>query len=812
MNRLLTNSLKSLNLIKNTSTLVVFAIILLRAGFLAIAMLSVWSFLRPGHPWEHFSVLLISFLMGLSFNPFSIFRRVTPSQLMMSLEIKYPHTKHPPFLLKQNDVSQSVLDEWLPLFKKEAIELLREEGTRICRVIATLPIPLLIFLLAILRVPGSVEKVWAQFDQILAQLNHGAYVIVLDGAIKDYGEDKEIALSDSSTFDLDLLSQNMISIKYVGSFSGSPTVNLKRIMPEGLKREEKPWQSLQMLPVRGKTGDENQGVYLISLAITEDSEIYISSLSSTIPALRVKVQQLPVPRVRLYTRANISEVWPDDRPLPLTIEVTSENPLAQVRLVIRADGKESKELVNNILVNDKKDLSSQYDLILENYVRSDIANVEITAEAVDRSIPIPLVGKSKPLVLRTASAYGRYQETLNTLRELKSILDSYSEKKVEKIDPKIAEVANKAAKQSEQSPFFDGLDRVFINRFQQMSNDLAEKTNELTVLEFSDSLNDFLFEHETLDDKERDRDFFVAARSLSRLIEMKPEDRAIEVKTVTDRILNYLDKRHERWKRRVSFLGKKLKGWDKVSKKPFHRSINKVESYSSQGTAEGQGKALTTLFQVVSEYREWIEELEAAEEGYRREQEKKRQQGLTQARNVLQELQKRQGKISSKLDRPSMQSDSKLSDEWPSIRVMQNSNIKQTASLEGQMRSLSPMAAERIKAAAQMMENTVNSGNKGVFPSAESSADMAGRLLRQAQSAARKSQRRQMRRGRRRRVTGDNYFGSQVAGGDIEIKRGYQVDKRYREEILDNVRSQSRDSEDNASRDLLESYLRQILR
>ena len=45
------------------------------------------------------------------------------------------------------------------------------------------------------------------------------------------------------------------------------------------------------------------------------------------------------------------------------------------------------------------------------------------------------------------------------------------------------------------------------------------------------------------------------------------------------------------------------------------------------------------------------------------------------------------------------------------------------------MRSLSPIAAERIQAAVKSMEITLESGNKEAFVQAESASDMAGRLL-----------------------------------------------------------------------------------
>ena len=59
-------------------------------------------------------------------------------------------------------------------------------------------------------------------------------------------------------------------------------------------------------------------------------------------------------------------------------------------------------------------------------------------------------------------------------------------------------------------------------------------------------------------------------------------------------------------------------------------------------------------------------------------------------------------------------------------------------------------------------------------------------------------------------MTSDQYYGSSVAGGDVEIRREYEVSRRYREDILDEVR-RATDS-DGRDRELLENYLRKVIR
>ena len=341
-------------------------------------------------------------------------------------------------------------------------------------------------------------------------------------------------------------------------------------------------------------------------------------------------------------------------------------------------------------------------------------------------------------------------------------------------------------------------------------NNINEKMDQERLLQTSEELNRFLFEHETLDDRERDRDFFVAARSLSRLVEKPVEDRPLEVSTVTDRLKSFLQERQQRWQVRTRYIdpSKVPPEWEKVSKGMFQKAMDDVAKFGKNN--EGTQKALQTLSQSVADYRQWIEALEKAEDSTRKSEERKRQKGLADGRKTLRELQKRQSKISSGLDRAASRDEEQMQENWSSMRMDQNANIKQTSSLEAKLRSLSPQAAERIKAAMDAMKLTVKAGNEDAFVQAESASDLAGRLLRQADNAARKSQRQQQRRGRRRRVTSDQYYGSSVAGGDVEIRREYEVSRKYREDVLDEVRK-ARNSE-GRDKQLLENYLRKVIR
>jgi hypothetical protein len=247
--------------------------------------------------------------------------------------------------------------------------------------------------------------------------------------------------------------------------------------------------------------------------------------------------------------------------------------------------------------------------------------------------------------------------------------------------------------------------------------------------------------------------------------------------------------------------------WPEIrDRRPFHQGLSAVGDASAN---DSNHQALAKVAQIVSRYRAWIDELEAKEDELRKRRESERQRGLASAENQLRELQRRQGEISAGLDQAKSRDASEMAKNWPGLRGTQNGNIKGTRSLEGKLRAFSPGAEIRIKAAIEQMQVTVDRGNGSDFPAAESSSDMAGRLLRQAEQAAQQSRESGGERGRRRRVSGDNYYGQSIVGGDIEIKREYQVDRKYREDILDEV-SRSRTAEDDKI--LLDRYTREVVR
>ena len=706
-------------------------------------------------------------------------------------------------------------------------ELFREARRGLLGRLLGLSLPAALLAVALPLSSASLTHALRRVSGAVALLASGARLEIVQG-----GTDAKIAgqlkLSANQPLDLELLPQNLLRLTYVSVHRTAPSVELRR-PGEPQSQDSTLLQSFQMLPVAAQSSvSEHQELqtFALTFAVDQDCELALPHFAGTKPLARLKVRQLPVPKVTLRRSSGGEDPWPDDQPLLLHIDVDAVHPLDTVRLLIRSGTRKASELVANVLAQDLKSVSTDYRLILEHYVENDLDEVEIRAEATDRAVPTPLVGVSPPLRVSTASAYGRYRQTLATLRELKSMTDEVLAKAEPsgRLPAEAAALAAKAVDQSERSPYFDGLDRAQVHNFASRALELSQSGRSNRpggprpagerLLDFSQLLDAFLVEHEILDDRERDRDFFVAARALSRLVSEPPAKRAMPLTAVTTRVRQFLDEREQRWQRRIGHLPEELRPprWTEVQQqRPFHSALAAVERLDGQ--AESQPKArsdqVTALAKAVTDYRAFIDDLEAREDRAREQAEQDHKKNLASAQEALRELQKRQGEVSSELDRAAERPKTDLEAAWPGTRLKENANLRDTRRMENQLRSLSATAAARIQGAAAAMEQAVAAGNAGAFDQAESAADLAGRLLRQAESAAQQSREQRRSRGRRRQVSGDNYFGQSVVGGDLEIRRGYEVDRRYREDVLREVEAQPLDDE---QRLILDRYLRQVIR
>lgn len=803
MEKIFELTLRKINFVRSSRQFLLSLFWVLRSLFFASFAFSVWIAITEKGTTEGFLVAMTLFVLFLLIDRPKIAGALGEREFYKALESSFPDTKHAVSEVKRaTSPNDQAVAEWTPILDGLVEENKQANKIAIRSMLWTTLLPVFLLTLQFFVLPPKFDLVMAELDGIMRKLNKGATITVISGAVEEKAS-KPIKVNKGHIPTIKLLSKNLVQFEVAGSPPGKPSILLKK--------GDKVFQSFQMSPIfDANSGKAKPGRFEISFAVERNLELFVPMLDGSSPLAVFEVTKLSVPVVKLRSISRMTDPWNDDRPLRLRIEAESRAPLRTVSLLIRTGKRESRELVSNILAKDKTSIDTEYSLVLESYVESDLAEVEIIAEAVDQAVPSPLVGYSKPLQVKTASAYGRYQQALQTLRQVKEVVDKAVMELSDQLPLDLAKLNKKAQEQAGNTPFFDGLDRFTISSFTNRLTNLIEKPNYNERITVQSELNEFLFEHEMLDHRERDRDFFVAARTLSRVLEQPVAKRPVEVGIVTERVKKYLDERDKFWKirlSRVSAENKPTQADDVIDNKPFHQAMDKIGAMGESDIST-QG-ALTKLSDTVGEYRKWIEELEAAEEASRKQQEQKRQQGLANARNELRELQVEQGKISQKLDKAAERDKSEIADSWMTTRMKQKTNASKTGQLEAKMRALSPEAAARVKAAQKAMENAIETGDGERFVEAESYSDVAGRLLRQASKSTQRSQKQKRRSGRRRRVAGDNYYGQSIVGGDVEIKREYKVDRQYREDILDEV---SRSGASDEDRDLMENYLRKIVR
>lgn len=817
-----------------------------KSSLLSLLMLALWQWLHPFQNTPSVALALLVFVVTLFWKLPKPPKKIEAQSGLLGLEIKYPHAKYSPLdsdVILKAELSQdhdskpnpSAEVEWTSFLDKEKSLIKKMEFARLQMRLSSLLLPLILVISLFGLSAPSVETTLDQVKGIVRNFSRGSRIEVVSGNFSE-GSPGSYNLG-KVPHQITLTEENMLRIFIdTGNDENSPVITLKKArtgakatlgkdLPKpdesNSTATQEETQTFLATPVRNKaSGLKEPGLFELSFSSPESTDLFLPSIYGEKKLASFIVKSSPKPKVQLSLASeNPNDPWHDEDPLPLSIQVDAFHPLQLVKLKIAVSGKTSFETVANILKEDQVRYDSVYPLDVRPYVDNDFVELEISAVAEDRGVPRPLSGESRVIKLKVASAYGRYQMTLQKLRKVKQSLDEALNSSAFKVDPESMNSFKEAEKVSESSPYFDGLDRMNLGR---MGEDLAKaldskSPSKLVVL--NGELSDFLFEHESLDDRERDRDFFVVARTLSRVLEMEEASRTVNASFVGERIINFLDTRAERWKKRVERLPLNLVPKDSeevIGKKRFQKSIQNVvslgensgSSLTNQEKNEKLNSSLKLLANTVSEYRNWIDALEKAEDELRKNQQENKQKAMANAANKLRELQKNQGEISSKLDRADAR-ENEIAENWNTTASAQEKNKKETAALVQEMASMSPEGAKRLEAASDAMAETMSSGSSKNFPAAESMSDMAGRLLSQSQKSLQDKKEEQGRQPRKRRQTsGDNSYGTQVSG-NVDLKREYAVDKKYREEILDSINETPASKEDLP---LLNNYLRKTVR
>lgn len=810
MNQLFENALVEINTTKRRAHVGYLVLSLVRATFMAALVMSLWLIVDPQHPLAGLILGGLTLFLMASFTSWKKKHQVHEEDFLVYLDMNYGASQTSPFEAAHSDTFV-VQADWQPKIAREVKRVRAIETRRLSVTASSIAIPLLASLLLWFKAPPSLSLVVDEVRDVLSIFSGGTTLEILNGALMKEDAAQPIVLGSDRPV-IKLLPQNMVRVKIASKRASAsvaaPSIELQPTDPSDAQKRSRPAQTFQMSMDYGQDG--RPVGWVLDFTSTERVNLIIPSIGDQ-PVAMLDIQSLPVPEVQLKIAATMQDPWPDNTPLPLDINVTSHNPLHKIQLIVRMKSRSKIENVTTVVGDSTTKVHTEYKLNLEPYMEEDVVEFEVLAQAIDKAQPEPLTGVSTPILIKAASAYGRYRATLDSLIKVKTLLDATITDAKGKIDPQVYDLAATAARQSESSPFFDMLDRMELSRMVTGLNEskgLDTKALISKLIEVNSSLGDFLFEHEALDDRERDRDFFIAARTYSRILEKTAETRPVPAENIAERLQKFLDLRHQRWVHRVERLGEGLKPhqWPKIrDEKPFHAGIREALQADQKNDAS-QSQAV--LARITNQYKVWIEELEAKEDESRKRKEQDRQQGLANARNELREIQQRQDQVSTALDRSSERNKEDLASQWQSARGQELTNSKQSAGLLAQLRALSPTAGERLEAAITAMDMTIGQAGKEEYVNAETTADMAGRLLREAeQSAARSQQKRD--RGRRKRTSGDDYHGNAVVGGDVEIKSEYNVDPRYREDILKDIQSNGDDASDRA---LLDNYLRQILR
>jgi hypothetical protein len=796
MNKIFLHSLEKMNRTKTLAHRIYGCLCVTRAVILGVIVSGLWNSVSDGSPLLNIICGAVTSLVILIYTPLRRSERIKESDLLLSLDIQYPASSNSPFI---DATTSDDTSEWQSKLEREQKKQKSWELRRLW--VASKSVLILTFVAGFLLMRSPLDLKAGVLDarNILTALTGGVTLEVLDGLAPKKGQKlqlkRPILLSTSNPPSIELIPSNMLKLTVV-RMSGDqnpPVINLKPHM------NATPL-TIQMSPT-GSTQSQ-QNIWTAEFSAPESADLSIPIISSKVSA-KILVTELPTPKVQMTFDGAGRELWPDHELLSLNINISSVHPLDRVLLKITTKDKTFQESVLNIS-GDTTTVTTTYKLNLQPWMEDDLVEFDIVAEATDRAEPSPLTGKSQPLHIKVASAYGRYKQALETLRKVKSAVDD-ARSSDQAIAAGTDDVMRSVLKQSEETPFFDGIDRSQLAQMSQKLRELKGAKNAYKLQELADELGDFLLEHEILDDRERDRDLFIAIRAFSRTLDKPNPARTIESKHLATRTNLFLDERQKRWAIRVKFLGpgNEPKSWTRIrNEKPFNSKVNRTLNEAESNPKKSQGH----LSALASEYRAWLEELEAKEDAVRARQEKQRQQGLANARNELRELQQRQDQISTDLDRAAQRPD-EIKQKWPSTRAGENTNIAQARGLLGKLKALSPTAGERLSAAVQAMEFTVNAGEGMKWVESESAADLAGRLLRDADKAANKSQK-QPGRGRRRRSGGDEYHGTSI-GGQVEIKSDYQVDPRYREHILRDVEDEISDGENKS---ILDGWLHEVVR
>ena len=564
----------------------------------------------------------------------------------------------------------------------------------------------------------------------------------------------------------------------------------------------------------------------LSFRAAKNSALFVDAISKTKPVAFISLGSPSVPEVGLLWNGAPSESISDHETLSLRLSAVSPFPLVRLNLVIQTQRGEFVETVTRILAADQLSIVHNFPTVLAPYITSDEEHIHLYGEAISMDQTQELVGRSEPLALTVVSSYGRYQRTLSALKETRSLTLSWQDtSSAERLEELKALIKSESA----ATPFFHSHDRRVMAEITSMMV-ASQMENSSFRQDLARQITEFLELHEAIDDRERDRDFFVAARAYSRKVSGGKD---LSLAGDAEGIKEFLQAREARWLERAKKLqaltGQSSfreenssvleesafsKRWDRL-----HQKIMEEDSLADSGTEEGREE----LAAMVAEYRQWLSKLESAESRAKENHRLVRSQSLMKASKALKDLQSKQDRIAARLDPLGMssagskggdqrQSGQSQAGQWPDIKADQIAAAEQGAEIQKMLQNVKNLSTDRLDQAAEAMAAVVESGDQSDFERAEIMADKASRLLREGRQEARKQQQSGRKRDQdpRKSPIGDGFYGPSIV--DLQTEREHVVDDTYRGAVLRQLRQNSGGEESKEDPAVQRRYLREVLR
>lgn len=568
----------------------------------------------------------------------------------------------------------------------------------------------------------------------------------------------------------------------------------------------------------------------LSFRAAKNSALFVEAISKTKPVAFISLGSPSVPEVGLLWNGAPSESISDHETISLRLSAVSPYPLVRLNLVIQTQRGEFVETVTRILAVDQLSIVHNFPTVLAPYITGDEEHIHLYGEAIAMDQTQELIGRSEPLALTVVSSYGRYQRTLAALKETRSLTLSWQNASSAE---RLEELKILIKSESAATPFFHSQDRRVMAEITSMMV-ASQMANSDFRRDLTHQITEFLELHEAIDDRERDRDFFVAARAYSR---KASGDKEPSLSDDGRRIKEFLQVREARWLDRAkklqaligesSFLEENAsvlaessfsKRWDRL-----HQKVMEKGRSAELGTEEG----LEELAAMVAEYRQWLSKLESAESLAKENHRLVRSQSLMKASKALKDLQVKQERIAARLDPLGMSSSASPKDgeqrqdqeaqegqasQWPDIKADQIAAAKQGEEIQKMLQSVKNLSTDRLDQAASAMTEVVESGDQSDFERAEIMADRASRLLREGRQEARKQQQsgRQRDQNPRKSPMGDGFYGPSIV--DLQTEREHVVDDTFRGAVLRQLRQSSGDEESQEDPAVQRRYLREVLR